>query len=83
MGCGFYNYLYTQEIKDKKYTVTIISNLYENNSNNKNKFSLILNENIIINNTLKTKDSIKINDIIENNPFPFVKIRPKKSKSYK
>ena len=83
MGCGFYNYLYTQEIKDKKYTVTIISNLYENNSNNKNKFSLILNENIIINNTLKTKDSIKVNDIIENNPFPFVKIKPKKSKSYK
>ena len=83
MGCGFYNYLYTQEIKDKKYTVTIISNLYENNSNKKNKFSLILNENIIINNTLKTKDSIKVNDIIENNPFPFVKIKPKKSKSYK
>ena len=83
MGCGFYNYLNKQEIKDKKYTVTIISNLYENNSNNKNKFSLILNENIIINNTLKTKDSIKVNDIIENNPFPFVKIKPKKSKSYK
>ena len=83
MGCGFYNYLYTQEIKDKKYTVTIISNLYENNSKNKKKFSLILNENIIINNTLKTKDSIKVNDIIENNPFPFVKIKPKKSKSYK
>ena len=83
MGCGFYNYLYTQEIKDKKYTVTIISNLYENNSIKKNKFSIILNENIIINNTLKTKDSIKVNDIIENNPFPFVKIKPKKSKSYK
>ena len=83
MGCGFYDYLYTQEIKDKKYTITIISNLYKNDSKNINKFSIILNEKININNTLQTKDTIKVNEIIENNPFPFVKFRPKKSKSYK
>ena len=37
MGCIFYDYDYTQEMENKNFSITIISNTYINKINNKTK----------------------------------------------
>lgn len=92
MGCIFYDYDYTQEMENKNFSITIISNTYINKINNKNKETAQINDNLkIIDNysisqTNNTNTNINIhknvNEVVENNPFPFVKIKLKGRKSY-
>ena len=92
MGCIFYDYDYTQEMVNKNFSITIISNTYFNEINNKSKGIAQINDSLkIINNysisqSNKTNTNINIHKnvikVVENNPFPFVKIKLKGSKKY-
>ena len=86
MGCNFYNYIYTSPTKDEKYSITITSNLPTDNINIKKNISSKSNKNINKNNSSNSKEiSIQsnIDNLIKNNPFPFVKIRPNISRCFK
>ena len=90
MGCIIYNYDYTREMENKNYSITIISNIYINEISDKNKNSTQLNDNLrIINNysisqSKNTNINIhkNVNNVVGNNPFPFVKIELKGNKSH-
>ena len=90
MGCIIYNYDYTREMENKNYSITIISNIYINEISDKNKNSTQLNDNLrIINNysisqSKNTNININknVNNVVGNNPFPFVKIELKVNKSH-
>jgi hypothetical protein len=90
MGCIFYDYDYTREMENKNYSISIISNTYINEINNKNKILVQLDDNlrIINNNSISQSNNTyinsqkNVNNVIKNNPFPFVKIKLKGNKSY-
>ena len=92
MGCIFYDYNYARDMENKDYSITIISNTIINEINNKNKNSVQLNDNLrLINNysifqsnntNVNLNINKNVNNVVENNPFPFVKIKLKGSKSY-
>ena len=84
MGCIFYYYEYNQEMENKNYSVAIISNVFINELNDKNKNSVHLNHylRIINKNPISyTNNNINfhknVNNAAENNPFQFVKIKIK------
>ena len=90
MGCIFYDYDYVRDMEKKDYSITIISNTFINEINNKNKNSVQLNDNLINNYSIFQSNNTNVNlninknvnNVVENNPFPFVKIKLKGSKSY-
>ena len=92
MGCIFYDYNYARDMEKKDYSITIISNTFINEINNKSKNSVQLNDNLrLINNysifqsnntNVNLNINKNVNNVVENNPFPFVKIKLKGSKSY-
>ena len=84
MGCIVLNNLYNYETKDDKYSITIVSNILTNDLN-KNQFYSKLNDSSNTNIPSQTKKINKpdIETLIKNNPFPFVKIKLKKSISFK
>ena len=88
MGCNIYNYIYTSEIKDEKYSITIASNLPTDNINiNKNcssKLSEKLNKKDFSHSKeITISSNVDIDNLIKNNPFPFVKIKPNMSRYFK
>ena len=75
MGCNIFNYLYIPDIKDKKYSLTIISNFETNESIPKN---IVVNKEENSNKNAHPKNiNISSNIYTIENPFPFVKIKPK------
>ena len=90
MGCIFYDYDYARDMEKKDYSITIISNTIINEINNKNKNSVQLNDNLINNYSIFQSNNTNVNlninknvnNVVENNPFPFVKLKLKGSKSY-
>ena len=78
MGC-----INNIRIKDKKFTSIITSNQLQNEANEKMKLSQPLNKQIFLNRHFEdipqTHISQNIDDLIENNPLPFVKIKKKKN----
>ena len=78
MGC-----MYNIKIKDKKYTSIIISNQLNHEVNEKRKYSHPLNEHIYSKKHFEelpqTNFTQSVENIIENNPLPFVKIKRKRN----
>ncbi len=77
-------------MENKNYSIIIISNTYINEINDKNKISTQLNDNLRIINNYSISQSNNtninihknVNKVVERNPFPFIKIKLKGSKSY-
>ena len=77
-------------MENKNYSIIIISNTYINEINDKNKISTQLNDNLRIINNYSISQSNNtninihknVNNVVERNPFPFIKIKLKGSKSY-
>ena len=83
MGCIFYDYDYVRDMEKKDYSITIISNTYINAINEKNKNSTRLNDSLRMINNYSISQSNNtninihkyVNNIVENKPFPFIKIK--------
>ena len=82
MGCIIYDYDYARVMENKNYSIIIISNTYINEINDKNKISTQLNDNLRIINNYSISQSNNtninihknVNNVVERNPFPFIKI---------
>ena len=86
MGRNIFNYGYKSETKDGKYAVTIESNLPTDKITIKNNYSSKFSEKSNKNdfsNTNEISISSNVNNLIKNNPFPFVKIKPKIGRYFK
>ena len=84
MGCIIYNYI--SETKDEKYSITIESNFPTDKINTKNNYSSKLSEKSNKNDFSNIKEitiSPNVDNLIKNNPFPFVKIKPNISRCFK